>query len=96
MTALPQFDVAIGDSTPLRHSKTSAKFPWNADGAGSPSPRAPGTTAWGPHVDHPRERETMAPGRSPPRPPWHEATPVSPGLRLPRGLAEDDLPAFYH
>ncbi|KAH8065925.1 oxidoreductase [Aureococcus anophagefferens] len=62
VTALPQFDVAIGDSTPLRHSKTSAKFPWNADGAGSPSPRAPGTTAWGPHVDHPRERETMAPG----------------------------------
>ena len=96
VTALPQFDVAIGDSTPLRHSKTSAKFPWNSDGAGSPSPRAPGTTAWGPHVDHPRERETMAPGRSPPRPPWHEATPVSPGLRLPRGLAEDDLPAFYH
>ena len=118
VTNLPVFDRPLAESTPLRHSKTSAKFPWNdGDGRGDASeaptpplspawadltapahakPRTSGSSAWGPHVDHPRERETMAPGRSPPRPPWHAPTRVNPDLRLPRGLAEDELPAFYH
>lgn len=42
----------------------------------------------------PRQREIMAPGRSPARPPW--TTPADASHRLPGGVDQDELPAFYH
>ena len=48
-----------------------------------------------PHSESsPRRREIMAPGRSPARPPW--TAPADPSHRLPGGVDQDDLPAFYH